>query len=228
MRGEPTAKGWVGLMLPVDSAALYGPERPSLRPGWLGRVSCDHMKPAVMAWPGVLAVLPVPTNPLSSSPSPFERPPTCRPTHRPLPTALSLPPQDRHMLIEREVAAPRGVDSRWMTQLVAGRSPLVYNYGAVGGGGWGGVRGRARISWCTRTSTSTHALALTHTHTHTHSHTHRSPLASAARTSTSCTAGRSCCEFSSPSCATRATASSCRRALEGVAAERAVLGAGFA
>ncbi|GBF98986.1 mRNA-capping enzyme [Raphidocelis subcapitata] len=35
---------------------------------------------------------------------------------------------DRHMLIEREVAAPRGEEARWMCALPAGRAPLVYLY----------------------------------------------------------------------------------------------------
>jgi hypothetical protein len=40
--------------------------------------------------------------------------------------------QDRHLLIEREVAAPRGEDARWMGALPAGRAPLVYQYAEVG------------------------------------------------------------------------------------------------
>ncbi|KIY91338.1 hypothetical protein MNEG_16626 [Monoraphidium neglectum] len=35
---------------------------------------------------------------------------------------------DRHMLIEKEVAAPRVEEAKWMMQLPAGRAPLVYSY----------------------------------------------------------------------------------------------------
>jgi hypothetical protein len=49
-------------------------------------------------------------------------------------TILSSPCQDRHLLIEKEVAAPRGDEARWMGQLPAGRSPLVYLYAEVSAG----------------------------------------------------------------------------------------------
>lgn len=40
--------------------------------------------------------------------------------------------QDRWLLLEREVGAPRGEEARWMGALPAGKAPLVYMYSEVG------------------------------------------------------------------------------------------------
>jgi hypothetical protein len=130
-------------------------------------------------------------------------------------------PQDRHMLIEREVAAPRGEEARWMSALPQGRAPLVYLYTEVGpqpqqGLGLTPRPGAARAAPEHASCSPSRACpcpCLAQTQSNPGQplpQTPRSPSASAARSSTSCTAARSCCASSSRACATRATASSCR------------------